>query len=202
MVLAFRAMSGQTFAGPSGTRAVARLLAVLAGLFAVLLPAIPAGAVAPDDESYPPDAIVNLLDPFGCDPSAVTGEIGAVEAGSTVTLQVILVNEVAGIIRQAAPAGDVLGSTSAAADGNGQLEYTIPIETGRYGSVVVFASGTNTIGDPFTLETGGEVVPCPEGQIPRTGSDTGRWLQLGFAAVIVGVILVAATRRRKMRTSS
>jgi hypothetical protein len=180
---------------------LARLIAILVGLIAVLSSVSPAHALAPDDESYPPDAIVNLIDPFGCDPAAVTGEIGAVQAGSTVTLQVILVRETAGILRQAAPAGDVLGSATFTAGSDGQVSYSIPIEQGRYGSVVVYATGTNSVGDPFALQTSGTIVSCPE-QMPGTGSNTLPWVQVGLAAIVVGAILVVATRRRRVRTSS
>jgi hypothetical protein len=180
---------------------LARVIAVLVGLTVVILSASPAHAVAPDDESYPPDAIVNLIDPFGCDPEVATGEIGAVQPASAVTLQVILVRETAGIMRQATPAGDVLGSATLTAGSDGQLEYSIPIEQGRYGSVVVYATGTDSVGDPFALQTAGEITRCPE-QIPRTGSNTREWVQVGLAAVVVGAILVAATRRRRVRTSS
>jgi len=180
---------------------LARLIAILVGLVAVLSSVSPVRAVAPDDESYPPDAIVNLIDPFSCDPKAVMGEIGAVQPASVVTLQVILVRETAGIMRQTTPTGDVLGSATLTAGSDGQLEYSIPIEQGRYGSVVVYATGTNSVGDPFALQTTGTIVTCPE-QIPRTGSNTRQWVQVGLAAIVVGAILVAATRRRRVRTSA
>jgi hypothetical protein len=194
-------MWAQARARSSGATVLARLIAILVGLTVVVLSASPAQAVAPDDESYPPDAIVNLIDPFGCDPEAAMGEIGAVQPGSVVTLQVILVRETAGILRQAAPAGDILGSATFTAGSDGQLVYSIPIEQGRYGSVVVYATGTDSVGNPFALQTAGEIVRCPE-QIPRTGSNTRQWVQVGLAAILVGVILVAATRRRRVRTSS
>ena len=197
-------MSGPGAISRSSAGLLARLLAVL-GAVAVLAASGSAAAVSPDDddEEYPPDAIVNLLDPLNCDPVSISGEIGTVEPGSTVTLQVILTAETTGIVRLAAPVGDVLGEVSGAADEDGQLDYTIPIESNRYGTVVVFASGTDSVGDRFTLSTTAEIVACPEGQLPRTGnSDVGRWLQIAGLVVVVGIVLAAAARRRHLRAGS
>ena len=82
--------------------------------------------------------------------------------------------------KAAAPAGDVLGQLSARADSSGQLSYTVPIETGRYGTVVVFATGSDSLGDPFALQTTGELVACPP-DLARTGnSGSGTFLQIAF----------------------
>jgi hypothetical protein len=179
---------------------LARAVAIILGLIVLLGGAGRAVAASPD-EDYPPDAIVNLVDPFVCDATSVSGEIGVVEANSVVNIRVILVEETSGIVRQALPDGDVLGQLSARANADGQLRYTVPIETGRYGSVVVVATGTDSIGNPFTLQTSGELVTCPS-DLPSTGnSGSGMILQIAAVVIVAGVILVAAARRRHIRAT-
>jgi LPXTG-motif cell wall-anchored protein len=197
-------MAGRTFAERAPLHP-SRVLAALLGLMVLLAAGGHAGAATPTteaDEDYPPDAIVNLLDPIGCDPVQVSGEIATVEPASTVTIQVILTNETAGLLLQAAPAGDVLGQDTVTADTDGQVDYTIPIETGRYGTAVVYATGTDTVGDPFALSVTVDIVACPPGQLPRTGnSNMTLWLQIAGVVLVAGVILAAAARRRHMRTT-
>ena len=80
----------------------------------------------PPDEAYPPAAVVNLLDPFGCAPDSITGDVGEVLAGSTVSLELVM-------------AGEVLSTATATADAAGQADYTIPAPPDRFGPVVVEA---------------------------------------------------------------
>ena len=67
-------------------------MGVTVGL-SVFIPVGIASAVPPD-EAYPPAAVVNLLDPFGSAPDSITGDIGEVLAGSTVSLELVMAGEV------------------------------------------------------------------------------------------------------------
>jgi len=176
-------MRDECGAGRRNLGAVVRALAVLAGVFALVMPGGVASA-SPDQEEYPPEAIVNLLDPFGCAPASISGEIGAVLAGSTVSLSLTINGAAAS---QVAPA----------AGADGQLEYTLPVPPNRFGPAVVSAAGTNSVGDPFTLDTAGTITACPA-TIPKTGnSGTGMWLTLGAGAVLAGGVLLAVSSRRR-----
>ena len=139
--------------GVLGRRFRSPLVGVTVGLSVF----IPVGIVSavPPDEAYPPAAIVNLLDPFGCAPASITGDIGDVLAGSTVSLELVM-------------AGEVLSTATATADAGGDAEYTIPVPPDRFGPVVVEATGTNTVGAPFAIETAGTIVDCPQA-LPATG---------------------------------
>jgi LPXTG-motif cell wall-anchored protein len=165
------------------SRTLARLVALLIGTVAVSLVAAGAASATPDPEDYPPDAIVNLIDPFGCEPPGISGEIGAVQAGSAVTLQ-LLIN------------GVVVDTVTATAGADGQAGYTIPVPANQFGPAIVRASGTNSVGEPFDLDSSGTITQCPP--LPRTGnSDTGRWLTIGAGAVLAGGVLVAVASRRR-----
>lgn len=179
-----RDMYGEKSGGSPPRGVLTRLLVLVAGLIAFV--AVPAGVASAtaDQEEYPPDAIVNLLDPFGCDPASISGEIGAVLAGSTVNLSLTINGAAASEIAQAAGA-------------DGQLEYTLPVPPNRYGPAVVTASGTDSVGDPFTLETSGTITACPA-EIPKTGnSGTGTWLTFGAGAVLAGGLMLAMSGRRR-----
>ena len=70
-----------------------RLRSPLVGLVAMTFLVVATAGVAaatpdptPPPEAYPPAAVVNLLDPFGCAPESISGDIGEVLPGSTVTL--------------------------------------------------------------------------------------------------------------------
>ena len=142
---------------------------------------IPVGitSAVPPDEAYPPAAVVNLLDPFGCAPEQITGQVGEVLVGSTVTLELVM-------------AGELLSTATATADADGQAVYTIPVPPDRFGPVVVAATGINTVNEPFAIETGGTIVDCPQ-QLPATGfSGLGYWLRGAAAAVFAGITLVVA----------
>lgn len=207
-----------------------RAIASLVGMVVLLVGGGTVGAVSPlnDPEEYPPDAIVNLIDPASCDPASISGVIAVVEGASSVTLTVILTDETAettepaGLLRQAPDdeidlqvlppvqsvnpivvAGDLLGSVSGTADGEGALDYTIPIEPDRFGTIAVVANGRDSLGQPFSLRTNTEIFACPPGELPRTGnSGMTTWLQIGAIAVIAGIILAAAARRRHLRTTT
>jgi LPXTG-motif cell wall-anchored protein len=173
------------------SRRIAQLFALLLGAIAVSVMTAGAAGAQTDTtnaEDYPPDAIVNLIDPFGCEPPGISGEIGAVQAGSTVTLQ-LLIN------------GTVVNTVTATADASGQATYSIPVPPNQYGPAIVRASGTNSIGQGFTLDTSGTISKCP-GPLPRTGnSDLRLWLTLGGAAVLAGGVLVAVASRRRWGAS-
>src|SRR4051812_32694455 len=109
-----------------GGRIRSPLVGVLLGLLALLPAAVAVAAPAPPAEAYPPAAIVNLIDPFGCAPSAITGDIGAVLAASTVTLQLVLLSS------PSAP----LSSTNAIAGADGHAQYSIVVPPNRFGAVV------------------------------------------------------------------
>ena len=73
-------------------RSLSRVLALGVGLLVPFVPAAVSTATPtppPPAEAYPPAAVVNLLDPFGCAPASISGDIGAVLPGSTVTLQLL-----------------------------------------------------------------------------------------------------------------
>ena len=98
-------------------RWLSRVLALGVGLLVPFVPAAVTSAQTvppPPAEAYPPAAIVNLLDPFGCDASSISGNIGAVLPGSTVTLQLLR-----------AGSEVVLTSVPATAGADGHAIYTI-----------------------------------------------------------------------------
>ena len=177
---------------------LARLLAVMAGLLLVVIaPSGPAAAQdpgVPDPENYPPNAVVNLLDPFGCAPASISGEIGAVFPGSTVDLE-LLINGVS---------ANTITATAAA---DGFVEYTIPVPPNTYGPAIVRADGTlwlqeiDQAGDPFSLDTSGAITACPT-DLPKTGgSNTGTWVTIGLAALLAGGLLVAVSTRRRHKAA-
>ena len=152
----------------------------------VLIPVGMTSAVPPD-EAYPPAAVVNLLDPFGCAPESITGDVGEVLAGSTVILDLVML-------------GEMLSTATATADAGGHAEYTIPVPPNRFGPVVVPATGANTVNQPFAIQTAGTIVDCPQALPATGGSGFGYWLRGGAAAVLAGITLVVATMRRRRRS--
>jgi len=158
---------------------------------ALLVPFAPAAVTTaqtvppPPAEAYPPAAIINLLDPFGCDASSISGNIGAVLPGSTVTLQLLR-----------AGSDVVLTSVPATAGADGHAIYVIAVPPNSSGAVVIRATGTNTLNQPFRIETSATIEACPA--LPTTGSSgIGNWLRGGAAAVLAGAaLLVVAMRRR------
>ena len=149
-----------------GRRLRSPLVGVTVGL-SVLIPVGIASAVPPD-EAYPPAAVVNLLDPFGCAPDSITGDVGEVLAGSTVSLELVM-------------AGEVLSTATATADAGGHAEYTIPVPPDRFGPVVVSATGTNTVNAAIRHRDLGH-----HRRLPASASSDGRlgfgyWLRGGAA---------------------
>ena len=92
----------------------------------------------------------------------------------------------------------MLTTVTATPGADGHAVYSIPVPPNRFGPVVVRATGTNTVGQPFTIETSGTIVACPA-PLPATGSSgIGNWLRGGTAAVVAGVaLLIVAMRRRQ-----
>ncbi len=177
-------------------RSLSRVVALGAAL---LVPFVPATVVTatptppPPAEAYPPAAIVNLIDPFGCDTSSISGNIGAVLPGSTVTLQLLR-----------AGSDVVLTTVPATAGADGHAIYVIPVPPNSSGAVVVRATGTNTLNQPFTIETSATIEACPAA-LPATGnSGIGNWLRGGTAAVLAGaaLVVVAMRRRRHLATGA
>jgi hypothetical protein len=159
---------------------------------ALLVPFAPAAVTTaqtvppPPAEAYPPAAIINLLDPFGCDASRISGNIGAVLPGSTVTLQLLR-----------AGSDVVLTSVPATAGADGHAIYVIPVPPNSSGAVVVRATGTNTLNQPFRIETSATIEACPPA-LPSTGnSGIGNWLRGGTAAVLAGAAMVVVAMRRR-----
>ena len=132
--------------GPStGVGILARLSAAIMAVLALIL--IPMGA-AGAQEAYPPDAIVNLIDPFGCAPTGISGGIGKVQPGSTLTGTLSI-------------SGVQVDQSTATVPASGNARYSVVVPPNTFGPAVVTASGTNTAGQPFTLETTGTIAPCP-----------------------------------------
>ncbi len=75
-------MRGHDGGSSTGVGILARLSAAIMAVLALIV--IPIGA-AGAQEAYPPAAIVNLIDPFGCAPTGISGGIGTVQPGSTLT---------------------------------------------------------------------------------------------------------------------
>lgn len=176
-------------------RSLSRVLALGAAL---LLPLVPATVVTatvppptPPAEAYPPAAVVNLLDPFGCDPASITGNIGEVLPGSTVTLELLR-----------AGSDVVLTTVPATAGADGHAIYSIPVPPNSSGAVVVRATGTNTLNQPFTIETSATIEACPEALPPTGSSGIGDWMRGGTAAVIAGASLVVVAIRRRRHAAS
>jgi hypothetical protein len=159
---------------------------------AMLVPFVSAGVVAaqtlqPPSEAYRPAAVVNLLDPFGCAPASISGNVGEVQVGSTVTLQLM----------RADGSGEVLTTVTATPGVDGHAHYSIPVPLNRFGPVIIRATGTTTVGQPFAIETSGTIVACPE-NLPATGSSgIGSWLRGGTAAVLAGAAMVVVAMRRR-----
>ena len=171
-------------------RSMSRVLALGMGLFVALVPsASVVGTTPPPDEEYPPADVINLLDPFGCAPETISGDIGEVLVGSTVRLELILLGGTGG--------EELLAEVTVTPGPDGHAVYSIPVPPDRFGPVVVRATGTNTVNEPFVIETTGTIVDCPA--LPPTGSSgIGNWLRGGAALVLAGVaMLVMAMRRRR-----
>ena len=79
---------------------------------------------------------------------------------------------------------------------------SIPVPPNRFGPVVVRATGTNTLGQPFTIETSGTIVACPAALPPTGSSGIGNWLRGGTAAVLAGAALVVVAMRRRRHAVS
>ena len=174
-------------------RSLSRVVALAAALLVPFVPAAVTSAqtVPPPAESYPPAAIANLLDPFGCDPSSISGNIGAVLPGSTVTLQLLR-----------AGSDVVLTSVPATAGADGHAIYVIQVPPNSSGAVVIRATGTNTLNQPFRIETSATIEACPKA-LPVTGnSGIGDWLRGGTAAVLAGAALVVVAMRRRRHAVS
>src|SRR5436190_1315832 len=63
----------------------------------------------------------------------------------------------------------MLSTATATAGADGHAVYSLSVPPGRLGPVVVRATGTNTVGQPFAISTSGTLVECPAG-LPATGS--------------------------------
>ena len=91
----------------------------------------------------------------------------------------------------------VLTSVPATAGADGHAIYVIPVPPNSSGAVVVRATGTNTLNQPFTIETAATIEACPAA-LPATGnSGIGNWLRGGAAAVLAGAVLVVVAMRRR-----
>ena len=178
-------------------RSISRLVAFGAALLVPLVPAAGITAAqtppAPPAEAYPPAAVSNVIDPFICGTTTLNGVIGAVQAGSTVTVELMRAS------------GPVLATQTVTARADGLAIYSIPVPPNSSGDIVIRATGTYTTGQPFTIETSGFVPACPagvdtgDGALPATGSSgIDNWLRGGALAVGAGVVaLVVAMRRRR-----
>jgi hypothetical protein len=169
-------------------RWLSRVLALGVGLLVPFVPAAVTSAqtVPPTSEAYPPKTVVNLLDPFGCDASSISGNIGEVLPGSTVTLQLLR-----------AGSDVVLTSVLVTAGADGHAIYTIAVPPNSSGAVVIRATGTNTVNRPFGIETSATIEACPKA-LPVTGnSGMGDWLRGGTAAVLAGAAMVVVAMRRR-----
>ena len=92
----------------------------------------------------------------------------------------------------------MLATVTATPGADGHAVYSIPVPPNRFGPVVIRATGTNTVGQPFAIETSGTIVACPAAPLPATGSSgIGDWLRGGTAAVLAGVALVVVAMRRR-----
>ena len=131
----------------------------------------------------------NVIDPFICGTTTLNGVIGEVQAGSTVTVELMRAS------------GPVLATQTVTARADGLAIYSIPVPPNSSGDIVIRATGTYTTGQPFTIETSGFVPACPtgDGALPATGSSgIDDWLRGGALAVGAGVVaLVVAMRRRR-----
>jgi LPXTG-motif cell wall-anchored protein len=180
-----------------GGRARSPLVGVVVGLLLFLSAGVATAQTPPTTtpaEAYPPAAVVNLVDPFPCEPSEIAGEIGVVLPGSTVNLTLVMLSPTGG---SALLQVEVLGTATATAGADGHARYTIPVPPNRFGTIEVRASGVNTLNQPFTLATSGIIEECPA-ELPATGNTgTGLWLRLGAGAVLAGALLVVLTLRRR-----
>lgn len=176
---------------------LSRLLAAIAAMALLLIAPAVASAQdpdVPDPENYPPNAVVNLLDPFGCDPTGISGEIGAVFPGSTITLE-LLIN------------GASANAITVTAGADGFVEYTIPVPPNQYGPAIIRATGTLWLeeidepGDPFTLDTTGTITACPEDLAKTGSSNTDTWVTIGLVALLAGGLLVAISTRRRQKSA-
>jgi len=175
-------------------RWLSRVLALGVGLLVPFRPAAATSAqtVPPaTPEAYPPKAVVNLLDPFGCDASSISGNIGEVLPGSTVTLQLLR-----------AGSDVVLTSVLVTAGADGHAIYTIAVPPNSSGAVVIRATGTNTVNQPFGIETSATIEACPPALPPTGSSGVGDWLRGGTAAVLAGAAMVVVAMRRRRHAVS
>ena len=143
-------------------RSISRLVAFGAALLVPLVPAAGITAAqtppAPPAEAYPPAAVSNVIDPFICGTTTLNGVIGEVQAGSTVTVELMRAS------------GPVLATQTVTARADGLAIYSIPVPPNSSGDIVIRATGTNTTGQPFTIETSGFVPACPTALTPPLGA--------------------------------
>ena len=160
------------------------MLALGVGLLVPFVPAAASSAqtttTTPSAEAYPPAAVANLLDPFGCAPTSISGDVGAVLPGSTVTLQLLIFNS----------PEEELATVTVTPGADGHAVYSIPVPPDRFGPVVIRATGVNTLGQPFTIETSGTIVDCPPALATTGASGIGNWLRGGTALVLAGAALL------------
>ena len=88
-------------------------------------------------------------------------------------------------------------TSPATAGADGHAIYTIAIPPNSSGAAVIRATGTNTLNQPFRIETSATIETCPKA-LPVTGnSGMGNWLRGGTAAVLAGAAMVVVAMRRR-----
>jgi LPXTG-motif cell wall-anchored protein len=95
--------------------------------------------------------------------------------------------------------GEAIGT--ATTDGSGAFSFPYTIPCPFVGTAHIEASdGVNVLGISLTVRAAGEArddrTVTAAGTLPRTGSDNGNLIRAGVALLVVGGLLVLATRRR------
>ncbi len=188
-------------------RSIVGAFAALATALGLLLFAAPVAGAAPDcniSRFTNPDGSTDLTGYLQCSgPSlsqttvapgdTITFSGGGFKGGSEITITVYSTPQ-------------VLGTTVADASGNFSVQVTLPSNLDP-GAHRLEASGVDPSGSPLTVSLDFTVVSAgqtseagavtPSGSLPYTGSDVGRIVGVGLAAVVVGGAAVWGARRAK-----
>jgi hypothetical protein len=199
------AMNGINVSPRRGVLAVIATMAVALG-FVVL--GAPMADAAPDcsiSRFQNPDGSVDVTGYAQCTSPSVSET--TVAPGGTITFSGGGFAATSDVTITIFPAGQVLGTAVTDDSGNFSVEVVVPADT-PLGTNRLEASGVDPEGNPLTVSQtitvstgeGEEVLGTsvtPSGSLPYTGSDVGRIVGVGLAALAVGGAAIWGARRAR-----
>jgi hypothetical protein len=188
-----------------GILAVLASLAVALGFALVAAPVAGAAADCSISRFQNPDGSIDVTGYAQCTSPSVSEE--TVAPGGTITFSGggFKANSTITITVYSTPVE--LGTSVTDSSGNFSVDVTLPSDL-EPGTHRLEASGVDPSGNPLvvsqtiTVSTDSEVLgatqtPTPSGSLPYTGSDVGRTIGVGFAAIAVGGAAVWGARRAR-----